>query len=202
MIGRLGRLGMVIPFVYHFLSRLIEWHHRLKNNHYPTAMSIECWLDLGLMLQFLDKAQKAIDMNIISYRHPTHVYHSDLCPFGLGGYLDEGFAWRYALPPQLRFRASNNLLEFMALIISPWIDMLAGRLTSGDCALSMTDSTTSAGWIRKTNFKEDGDNVNPIKATVCIEIARHHAALFINANIKEYSQWFEGKKNPVADALS
>jgi len=94
------------------------------------------------------------------------------------------------------------MLEFMASIISLWIDILAGRLTSGDCALSMTDSTTSAGWIRKTNFKEKGDNVNPIEATVQIEIALHHATLFINANIKEYLQWFEGKRNQVADALS
>ena len=79
------------------------------------------------------------------------------------------------------------MLKFMASIISPWIDILAGRLTSGDCALSMTDSTTLAGWIRKTSFKEEGDNVNPIEATVRIEIARHHATLFINTNIKEYS---------------
>ena len=79
--------------------------------------------------------------------------------------------------------------------------MIAGRLTSGDCVLSMTDSTTLAGWIRKTNFKEEGDNVNPIEATVQIEIAHHHAMLFINANIKEYLQWFEGKWNQVADAL-
>jgi len=66
----------------------------------------------------------------------------------------------------------------------------------------MTDSTTSAGWIRKSNFKEEGGDVNPIEATVQIEVACHHTTLFINANIKEYSQWFEGKRNQVADALS
>jgi len=100
----------------------------------------------------------------------------------------------------LRFRSSNNLLEFMASIISPWIDIIAERLSKGDCALSMTDSTTSAGWIWKTNFKED--ILDPIEATTCIEIARHHASLFIEKDIKEYSQWFKGKKNPVANALS
>ena len=202
MIGRLGHLGMVIPFVYHFLSRLREWHHKSKNKRYPTNMPAECRLDLILMLKFLNKAYNGIDMNLISYRRPTHVYRSDSCPFGLGGYSNEGFAWRHQLPPNLRFRASNNLLEFMASIISPWVDILAGRLKRGDCALSMTDSTSSAGWIRKTNFKEDGDDINRIEATVRIDIARHHASLFIDADIKEYSQWFEGKKNPVADALS
>ena len=94
------------------------------------------------------------------------------------------------------------MLEFMASIIIPWINILAVRLTRGDCALLMTDSTMLAGWIRKTNFKKEGDNVSPIEATVRIEIARHHATLFINANIKEYSQWFKGNTNQVADALS
>ena len=64
----------------------------------------------------------------------------------------------------------------------------------------MTDSTTSAGWIQKTNFKED--ILDPIEAKTRIKIARHHASLFVEKDIKEYSQWFEGKKNPVADALS
>ena len=200
LIGRLGHLGMIIPFVYHFLSRLREWHHKSRNKRYPSQMTADCREDLLLMLKFLDKAHVGIDMNLISYRRPTHVYRSDSCPFGLGGYSDEGFAWRFELPPNLRFRATNNLLEFMASIISPWIDIIAKRLSKGDCALSMTDSTTSAGWIRKTNFKED--DLDPIEAKTRIEIARHHALLFINNDIKEYSQWFEGKKNQVADALS
>ena len=202
LIGRLGHLGAIIPYVFHFLSRLREWHHRSKNKRHPTQMSTECRLDLMLMLDFLHKAKQGVDMNIVSYRKPTNIYRSDSCPFGLGGYSCEGFAWQFEIPQELRFRASNNLLEFIASIISPWIDVLEGRLNKGDCVLSMTDSTTSAGWIRKTNFKEDGDDFNKIEASVRIEIARHHASLMINAGIKEYSQWFEGKKNQVADALS
>ena len=84
LIGRLGHLGMVLPFVYHFLSRLREWHHKSKNKRYPTTMPTECRLDLGLM--FLDKAHAGIDMNLLSFRHPTHIYRSNSCPFGLGGY--------------------------------------------------------------------------------------------------------------------
>ena len=92
LIGRLGHLGMDIPYVYHFLSRLREWHHKSKNKRHPTNMPIECRLDLILMLRFLAKAHDGIDMNIISYRRPTHVYRSDSCPFGLGGYSGDGFA--------------------------------------------------------------------------------------------------------------
>jgi hypothetical protein len=64
----------------------------------------------------------------------------------------------------------------------------------------MTDSTTSTGWLKKTIFLERGSD--PIKDTIRLEIARKHASHFTHHNIKEYSQWFPGKKNNVADSLS
>ena len=81
--------------------------------------------------------------------------------------------------------------------------MLAGRLNQGDCALSMTDSSTSAGWLHKTNFREITSNdTDLIQSQVCIETARHHVIIFLEAGIKGYSQWFPGKENNVVDALS
>ncbi len=53
-----------------------------------------------------------------------------------------------------------------------------------------------------TNFREFlGDNADPVQSRVRIDIARHHATLFLAAGIKEYSQWFLGRENNVADAL-
>jgi hypothetical protein len=49
-------------------------------------------------------------------------------------------------------------------------------------------------------FSEEA--IEPIKATTCLKIARKHVSLFIHHNIKEYLQWFPGKKNNVTDALS
>jgi hypothetical protein len=67
----------------------------------------------------------------------------------------------------------------------------------------MTDSTTSAGWLKKTNFKEENDNdSSEIEAIVRNEAARKHASLFIDAGVMEYTQWFEGKSNNVSDSLS
>jgi len=63
----------------------------------------------------------------------------------------------------------------------------------------MTDSTTSEGWLRKTNFKEDDD---PVQAGVRIQVAREHATRYMRHRIRDYSQWFPGKENNVADALS
>ena len=64
----------------------------------------------------------------------------------------------------------------------------------------MTDSTTSEGCLRKSIFIEDGKD--PIQATIWIEVARLHATHYLSNEIREYSQWFRGADNNVADALS
>jgi hypothetical protein len=200
-IGRLMHVSLVIPTVHHFLSRLQELHRRAKyNNRWSTNIPQICINDLKLMTNFLEHKSKGISMNQIAYRKPTHVYRSDTCPAGTGGYSHEGFTWQFYLPNNLKFRASNNLLEHMAGIISPsWVDILAGHLNNGDCSLSMTDSTSSKGWMQKMNFKEDK---NGIQATIRIEVAQSHAAWFMDHRIRKYSQWFRGIENNVADVLS
>ncbi len=64
----------------------------------------------------------------------------------------------------------------------------------------MTNSNTLEGWLRKTNFSKLGDN--PIQASVRLEAARMHALNYMTTGIREYSQWFRGKDNMVADSLS
>ena len=64
----------------------------------------------------------------------------------------------------------------------------------------MTNSTTAEGWLRKSNFTKLGED--PIQASVRIEAARMQATLFMSLGLKSYSQWFEGKRNKVSDALS
>ena len=116
-------MGLVLPFVHHFLSRLRELEIRAKNRRQIKVTEIYTE-DLKLMLFFLDKANKGVDMNMIVYRKPTHCYRSDSCPMGLGGYRHIGYVWRYYLLPHLQFRASNNLLQHIASIITPWIDII------------------------------------------------------------------------------
>jgi hypothetical protein len=64
----------------------------------------------------------------------------------------------------------------------------------------MTDSTTAEGWMCKSNFNEVSKD--PVQATVSTATTRHHAILLMDAEIKGCSQWFAGKLNNVADALS
>ena len=75
--------------------------------------------DLKLMLISLEEAHKGIDMSILVHRKPDKIYRSDSCPAGLRGYSFNGFAWRFYLPKHLLLRASNNLLEHLAIVITP-----------------------------------------------------------------------------------
>jgi hypothetical protein len=146
-IGRLIHLGLAIPFIHHFMSRLRDLHTTAKRRR-SIKINYECLKDLEMFLVFLKIANDGISLNKIAFRRPTHIYRSDSCPAGLGGYSNRGWAWRWYLPKNLLFRALNNLLKHLAVVISPWVDILAGRLTNQDCVLLMTDSMTAEGWLK------------------------------------------------------
>ena len=64
----------------------------------------------------------------------------------------------------------------------------------------MGDSTTAAGWLRKSNFKEDDEN--DVETTVKLVAARHLVTLILKTKACFYSQWFAGDENDVSDSLS
>jgi hypothetical protein len=64
----------------------------------------------------------------------------------------------------------------------------------------MTDSTMAKGWMKNLNFRKVGDD--PIQASTCVDSARTYAQVFLDTDVKGFSQWFAGKRNNVADALS
>jgi hypothetical protein len=186
-IGCMGHVGFVISWVYHFLSRLRLFLEQAQKKR-MISINKKCLKDLELMHGILDKAKQVMDMNLLAFRLPNCIYYSDSCLAGLGGYRDQGHAWNFKVPDNLQFRASNNLLKFLAAIVTPWIDIIDGRLSPGDCALSMTDSTTAEGWMKKSNFVEP--NNDPIQATACVNAVRIYASIFMNTEVKGYSQWF------------
>ena len=129
-IGRYVNIGQIIPEIHHFLNRLRCHQKKAEHRRNAVKLNEECIADLEFMKRVIQMAEKGIDMNTIAYRLPDRVYRNDSCPYGLGGYSDEGYAWRWEIPEELRFRASNNLLQHLANIVSPWVDIIAGRLTN------------------------------------------------------------------------
>jgi hypothetical protein len=127
----------------------------------------------------------------------------------VGGYNVMGNGWRWYLPPELHFRATNNLLEHMANIASKLWGLVTDQIKKGDCVLTESDSMVSCSWLRKSNFDkepeglegEDAETV-AINAAVRNEVCRKDALTMMENEICDYAQWFEGKKNMVADMLS
>jgi hypothetical protein len=70
----------------------------------------------------------------------------------------------------------------------------------------MTDSSTSEGWTRKSNFKIDPIDADcdfdPIEAEVRTDICRHFAELTLDNKFCHYTVWFKGEENDGSDALS
>ena len=63
-------------------------------------------------------------MNLLTFRKPDIIYIGDASEHGLGGYASHGRAWTYVIPQHLQGRAHINLLEFLVVVISIWIDIL------------------------------------------------------------------------------
>jgi hypothetical protein len=195
----MGHAGFIIPWVYHFLRNLQTllvrlWHRRF------IEINDKCKKDLELMQTILEKSKEGIDMNLLAFRSPDRIYYSNSCPAGLGGYSNQGHAWRFKISDDVQFRATNNSLKFLTAIIMPWIDIINGRLKPGDCALLMTNSTRAKGWMKKSNF--DKHSNTPIQVTTHVDAERHYAQLFMDAYVKGYSQWFSGKNRIMSWMLS
>ena len=92
------------------------------------------------------------------------------------------------------------MLEHIASIIGPWLDIIEHNLPRLSCCLSMTDSTTSAGWMRRSNFAEKNDSEAQVRLKRII--SREHAWRYFTFDVREYSQWFPGRLNDVVDSLS
>ena len=143
----------------------------------------------------------SISMNNLVFRKPTIIYRSDACPAGIGGYNNFGRAWRWHIPNYLQQRATLNMLEHLSTIIGPWVDIIEKNMKPNSCILSMGDSTTANGWLRKSNFKESDDE--PIEMTTTkTTLSRLHTTHIIENNVTSYTQWFPGEHNELANSLS
>ena len=198
--GRLNHAADAVPLSRHFLSR-IRWATRKAEHKRRLRLNPMELADLRLWLEtFLPAAKAGINMNLLTFRVPTHIYRSDACEHCLGGFSAKGRAWRYVIPENLLFRAHISLLELIAAMVGPWIDSIEGNLPPLSVTLAMGDNTNAAGWLRKSNFVDDNESAP--HAAVKLMVARKHAQIHIESHCTNYSQWFPGVQNIVSDSLS
>ena len=94
-----------------------------------------------------------------------------------------------------------NMLEHLGTIIDPWVDLLKGNLPQFSCILAMSDSTTVAGWLKKSNFKESVQESREMTEAK-IKLSHDHTMRLLSHNCKDYCQYFPGDDNDLADSLS
>jgi len=197
LLGRLNHVACIMSPMRHFMGRLYAAMFRAKAGNNWTVLHPRELQDLALHAECLEYASRGFSLNNVTYRQPTHIFRSDACEFGMGGYNPaSGRAWRWEIPVDLRYCTSVNSLEFLACLITLWIDIDLQNIGGEDCILSQTDSTTAAGWLRKSNFSDNSDEF------IQLASARHLASLLLKSKSCIYSQWFSGDVNCVADSLS
>ena len=200
LLGRLEHVAVVIPMFAHYLNNIRSLQITAERSSHNVRISKRVKTDLKLSLVFLAKAHQGISMNLMTFRAPNKIYINDASEHGLGGFATHGRAWRWCIPTELQGRAHINLLEFMAQLISIWIDIIEGTTEAQDCLLGMGDSTAAMGWLRRSNFreKEESDDEWIVKQ----DVARKVAEIVLQADAVLYRQWFRGEDNVVADSLS
>ena len=105
--------------------------------------------DANLHKCFLQKCQKGISMNLLTFRKPTHTTIGDSCEHGLGAFrVYSGARWRWVIPENLCGHAHNNLLEFMNQVIQIWLDVMDGSISPQSCILAMGDNMASMGCLK------------------------------------------------------
>ena len=200
ILGRLETVATMIPMMGHFLNNIRQTEIRATSSGKNQVLNKRTKEDFRLAEQFLIRARDGVNMNLITFRKPTLIYINDACEHGIGGFATHGRAWTWVLPLNLRGRAHINLLEFLAQIVSIWIDIIEGKTKPLDCLLGMGDNTASMGWLRRANFRELNESDKEWYAKQ--QAARQLATLVLQTNTVLYRQWFRGADNDLADSLS
>ncbi len=203
LVGRLNHAAYVIPLSRHFLGRLRQRLHFVKNNRQQVTLSTQEIADLVLWTHFLSHARAGISMNLLTLRRPSQVGISDSCPFGMGGFTWTGRAWRIKIPPSSAIYGmseANNVLEFLAMAVTIWLNILdcAAQGLTSECILGLGDNTSAIGWIfRSTRLPPDSAYYAPVQL-----IARKIARLTTESRQCLCSQHLKGGSNFIADWLS
>lgn len=195
LIGRLSFTAQAIPIARNFLGRLRAKHRPTAPAHVPISLTgaIEQRL-LGFWSQLLEKVHLGVNLNLRTLRKPTNILVSDACPEGIGGFsITTGRAWRYYIPnPNVHH---INTVEFLAAVVGILIELRHGDIPQYGNVLALTDNSSCAAWLHKSNFDE---LYSPFQAEIACKLATE----CINHDVALNPQHVPGKHNVVADALS
>ncbi len=202
-VGRLNHVAYITPLSRHFLNRIRLRIKARKHKNQELSLAQDELDDFELWIVFLAQANKGMSMNKITIRQPTKICWSDSCPFGIGGFLLSGRAWRIRVPdtsPIHGLDIANNVLEFLGMMVTIWLVLLECTETDSeqDCILALGDNTSAIGWLFKSGkLQFDSPHYQAVQL-----IARRLARLITASSHCLASQHIKGDKNTVSDLLS
>ena len=202
-IGRLNHAAYIIPLSRHFLNRVRLRLRTRKHKNQELSLTQAEIDDFDLWVFFLTQARAGISMNQMTIRQPSKICWSDSCPFGIGGFLLSGRAWRIRIPessPIYGLDIANNVLEFLGMMVTIWLVLIECEENGSEqeCILALGDNTSAIGWLFKSG-KLPIDS--PYYKAVQL-IARKLARLVTGSSHCLASQHIKGDKNTVSDLLS
>jgi hypothetical protein len=202
-VGRLNHAAYIIPLSRHFLHRIRLRLRVRKHKKQALSLTQSELDDFSLWVFFLSQARAGISMNQMTIRRPSKICWSDSCPFGIGGFLISGRAWRIRIPessPLYGLDIANNVLEFLGMMMTIWLVLVECEENDShqDCILALGDNTSAIGWLYKSGkLPIDSPYYNAVQF-----IARQLARLVTGSSHCLASQHIKGDKNTVADLLS
>jgi len=196
LIGKLNHVCYIIPDARHFMNNLrkMESIARRRPKVKLTRGTID---DLNLWLEFLISAKDGISINRVIFRKPNIITFSDSSEAGIGGFCPQtGVMWRYRFTETEAKAFTLNTKEYIASAIDMEVqaDMNPNK-TPYPCILNRSDSSSTVGWLRKSNH-------DPEEAPIHNEVARTHARNMMARQACNYSQHLPGRLNIIADCLS
>ena len=120
LIGRLNHAAYVVPLSRHFLTRLRRCLDTGGGPNQTFHLDREELEDAKLWLTFLAKARNGISLNNLTLREPSQLAISDSCPFGMGGFIWSGRAWRLQIPKS-SILYSDDTANKLAMVVTIWL---------------------------------------------------------------------------------
>ena len=197
LIGRLNHVCFIIPDARHFMNELRAAGRAAQASESFVKLSDRAKADLRLWLDFLSSAKQGISLNRIVFRKPTLHSFSDASEWGIGGFSPHtGVGWRYEFTEGQHKTFTLNCKEFIGLVVDSVIQSQYDPSPCPfPCYLHWSDSTSTVGWLRKSNFLPDEQPIHD-------EVARFHARHMMKMNACNYSQHLPGSENVVTDCFS
>ena len=114
-----------------------------------------------------------------SFFKPSVTLWSDTCEYGIGGYSENGLAWRWKIPDAWHGKLTLNLLELLASAVTIYMTIL--QLGQGSHILAFTGSSSELGWMHKSSF-------DPVNAESHNAVAQWLGWTLFNNDSSLYSQ--------------